>query len=212
MKHHLVIPCLAVLAACFPAPIAHAVEDIPQMIYGKAPIARIEPLQHTQYSMMKREMQRLIASHGNPAIKNNFCVSGYIRASGNTEVLVIWKEKGWIIRWWGGDPEDAKRGIRYAESLSFSRTIDMATDLYESDVQLSGTGSYYRVGAEAAVADCETHGKHYVIDPFTMPTKEDEDECYFRCGIRMDGRDPGLRACLDALEYGKKPAEFCNDY
>ena len=142
------------------------------MIYDKPPLARVDLAEADGFAATELELQRLIAQDGDTTIANHFCIIGYQFAERGIEANVIWKEKNWLIRWWGGnDVEDIH--FKWIKSLAVARAIDMNTNLVDEEFTDS-TFLVYRPGAEAAVTDCEAHGKQYTITPF-YPTDGEGD-------------------------------------
>lgn len=164
---------LPLLCAGMAACVAQAAHDpVPAMIYDPAPLARIEPQQHAQFRQIDAELRNVVRRRGDRRVANRFCVAGYRFADGQLETVLFWEQAQWLIRWRGGDPQGA--GERDAVSASFSRVIDLRHDLVEDARFPLGTGAVLRVDAEALLADCRRHGRHYTVPPLP-PRAEDED-------------------------------------
>lgn len=79
--------------------------SLSKFIYREPPVARFEPLEEKQFSLMELEMQYMIYRNGDHTITNHFCVVGYQFKSGRKEAVVIWTEPNWLIQWTGGKPD-----------------------------------------------------------------------------------------------------------
>jgi len=150
-------------------------EDFSDLVYAPPPVGHIEPLEHMQFSNQEQELKFLISQLGEVSVSNHFCIIGYQFADGRQEAVVIWSESNELIRWFGHrNPELAKEGFQYANSLFFSKSLDLDTALVDTPEDIHGsTFLSVRSQAEATVADCNLRGRHYTIEPFIPP--EDED-------------------------------------
>jgi hypothetical protein len=164
-------------------------EDFSQLIYGPVfPTGHFDFEQDPEFNMIVLELKNLIllylggAKHQIDRVKswNHFCAVGYVfpdvegRPISLKEVVVYWKEDGVFIRWTGDDPELVKQNFYYAQSLmsSFSYPLEGAVPRKDLDKTTLGTRQLVKEDAENMIADCEKHGKQYVIGPFTPPFEE----------------------------------------
>jgi len=149
-------------------------EDFSDLIYDPPPVGHIEPAEHAPFSAMEQELKFLVFKRGNPSVPNHFCIVGYQFENGRQEAIVLWRETHSLIAWRGHrEPELAKEGFHYADSLFFSKALNLDTDLVDTweDAGLS-TFLTLRSQADAVIEDCNLHGKHYTIEPSTPPEDE----------------------------------------
>jgi hypothetical protein len=167
-------------------------EDFSRLVYDTPPLGHFDFEQDPRFSMIVLELKYMLAStrkyekeHGIDKLKqwNNFCAVGYVFSVDpdkkeefplEKEVVVYWKEKGRFIRWEGDDPERVKQSFHYARSLmfSFSYPLEGAVPRKDLDKTFLGTRQLIKEDAENMIADCEKHGKQYIIGPFTPPSEE----------------------------------------
>ncbi len=175
MKHCLmsVVSCvlLGSAAGLHAAPVLEA--PLSRMIYGRAPLARIEPLDYPQFRLIEAELRNTVRRHGDRSVANTFCAVGYRLAGGTLETVLVWDNPQWLIRWWGGDAL-ATSEERHAVSASFSVVTDLQRDLVDDARFPLGTRAVVRADAQAVISDCRQHGRRYTVPP--LPEKgEDED-------------------------------------
>ncbi len=150
-------------------------EDFSDLIYDPPPVQHIEPLEYKQFTNLELELKYLIFKNGDFSVTNHFCIVGYQFPDDRQEAVVIWSEPRQLIRWFGHrEPELAEEGFKYANSLFFSKSLDLDTGLVDTQDDIHGsTFLTVRSQAEAVITDCEQHGRHYTIEPFTPPEEEE---------------------------------------
>lgn len=144
------------------------------LIYDPPPVGHMDPVDDRRFAVLDQELRYLIVKRGDVSVSNHFCVVGYRFGDGEGEAVVHWYEARQLIRWGGHrDPDLAKAGLQYANSLFFSKAIDLDSDLVDKpeDAGLS-TFLTLRSQAEAVIDDCAKHGKAYVVPPFTPPEED----------------------------------------
>lgn len=145
-------------------------EDFSALFFSPPPLAHFDTKQDSLFRLPDLELMHFIDAFGDKGVVNNFCVVGYILASGRKQAVVYWAEKEWLTRWAGSDAAE----FRYAYSLVHSKTLELKTDLVETADEINGsTYLTVRAQAEAVVADCNKHGIQYAIEPFIPPMEEE---------------------------------------
>lgn len=173
MRSPLLFALCCVLAGMGASVSVAAPAPLSKMIYARAPVQRIEPLDYPQFKLIEAELRNTVRRHGDRSVPNRFCAVGYLLDRGTVETVLIWDNAQSLIRWWGGDAL-ATSEERYAVSASFSRVTDLRTDLVEDDRYPLGTRAIVRADAEALIADCRAYGHHYTVPP--LPPKGADDE------------------------------------
>jgi hypothetical protein len=193
MKNVLSALVAAFLTCATAQGIAEEKEDFSQLIYGPVfPTGHFDFEQDPEFSMIVLELKNMIISlrydDEDRSIDrlnrwNHFCAVGYVFPVDpnekeefplEKEVIVYWKEEGTLMRWWGDDPEKIKENFYYAKTLLFSRgfSIENAVERKYLDQTILGTGQLVKEDFDNMLADCEKHGKQYIIGPFTPPFEE----------------------------------------
>jgi len=173
MRSPLLFALCCVLAGMGASVSVAAPAPLSKMIYARAPVQRIEPLDYPQFKLIEAELRNTVRRHGDRSVPNRFCAVGYLLDRGTVETVLIWDNAQSLIRWWGGDAL-ATSEERYAVSASFSPFTDLRTDLVEDDRYPLGTRAIVRADAEALIADCRAYGHHYTVPP--LPPKGADDE------------------------------------
>ena len=199
MKKALFPALVAMLLACAAVQgAAEDKEDFSQLGYSPTfPTGHFDFEQDPEFSMIVAELKYWIVlfrhEEDDPSIdrlkrRNHFCAVGYVFPEkpndpdkgkggfGRKEVIVYWKEEGEFRRWTGDDPIQAAENFYYAASLaydvSFTLKDTVERKLWETGQVTLGTGNHIKEDVENVIADCEKHGKQYVIKPFTPPAEE----------------------------------------
>ena len=174
-------------------------EDFSQLIYyGSFPTGHFDFEQDPEFSMIVAELKYWITIRSqyreekrsiDPLKRwNHFCAVGYVfpekpddpnKGKGGLlrkEVIVYWKEEGNFRRWTGDDPIQVAESFYYARTLAhdvnFTLKDTVERKLWETGQVTLGTGTQLKEDVENVIADCEKHGKQYVIKPFTPPAEE----------------------------------------
>lgn len=169
---------IVLFALCAPlmSPTAQAGEQVAMsgLIFDPPPVGHMDPVDDPRFAALDQELRYLIVKRGDVSVSNHFCVVGYRFGDGEGEAAVHWYEARQLIRWGGHrEPDLAKAGLQYANSLFFSKAIDLDSDLVDKpeDAGLS-TFLTLRSQAEAVIDDCAKHGKAYTVPPFTPPEED----------------------------------------
>jgi hypothetical protein len=167
--------------------VAEEKEDFSRLIYLSPPIGHFDFERDSKFEMIMEDLSywithtfydkggRLIER---PDLLNHFCAVGYKFPPNDDEenhfyvekeLVVYWKEKGEFRRWFGSDRSVVLPGYRYAdyasdlmESPGFSMKETVSAEDLDVTVPI-GSGHKIRERAENLVADCEKHGKNYII-------------------------------------------------
>jgi hypothetical protein len=177
MKNILFVLTLALLAS---SPIhggAEEKEDFSRLIWEPPPTGHFDFERDPRFEMIELELKNLIVVNKFFTRRNHFCALGYEFPEGKgalaqKQVLVHWKEENRAKTWTGGNPELVKENFYYADSLIFSRGFSTINQVKRTPDYNLGTGGYFQDDVDRLLADCEKHGKQYVIEPFTPPPME----------------------------------------
>ncbi|MDR1853679.1 MAG: hypothetical protein LBR05_02095 [Azoarcus sp.] len=170
------------------AEIAPTKEDFSNLIFRPPyPVGHFDFENEYVFTTLPLELKNLIVGRMDNSFKstNHFCAVGYeiprdrrgankTAAAGNRkEVVVYWREGKIIYRWNGGDPKAAARDFYSARSMLFnSRGISLDPAALDGDDQpVERESASFRENADNVIADCDKHGKSYVIEPFVPPPR-----------------------------------------
>jgi hypothetical protein len=189
----------AALLICAAAPGMAEKEDFSRLIYFSAmPIGHFDFERDDKFEMILDDINywvthtfyddegRLVEK---PPPLHHFCAVGYrfppfnggnINAHIDKMVVVYWKERGEFRKWEGSDRSVMLPGYNYADgayrlmySLGFRMADTFPLKELDKTVPLE-TSREVRENAEKLVADCEKHGKQYVIDKIRPPPPKDD--------------------------------------
>jgi len=142
----------------------------PSLYTGQS--ARFDIVTDEHFSAPEMELRYLLVQRERNQQANHFCLVGYQWPDGTRRAAVHWQEGQEILRW-EGKSEWADGSFKYADSLFFSKSVDLKEGLVDSTEGIGGsTFLETRVAAEGTIKDCQAHGQKYVIEPFTPPTEE----------------------------------------
>jgi hypothetical protein len=161
-------------------------EDFSSLIFSQPyPVRHFDFEREPVFSSIEIEIKNLIIGRNDDSfkVKNHFCAVGYEfprthqgkkRNPAKREVVVYWRESKTLYRWKGGDPQAAEQDFYNARSLMFSHSVPLDPNkgvIGEGEEEPGDRFDDYKGRAENVVADCETHGKSYEIEPFTPPPR-----------------------------------------
>ena len=184
-------------------------EDFSALVFKPPyPVRHFEFENENEFSIIQTELKNLIIGWEDNGFRNrnSFCAVGYEfsrvqqgrkRERLKREVLVYWREGRMLYRWTGGDPNEAKKDFYSARSLLYSpHSIPLDAPAEALDDMFGDDPERYKERAESAIADCEKHGKQYVIEPFVPPPR----------GFNVPERRPRVPAGPSTSESAPTPA------
>jgi hypothetical protein len=164
MKSHFI--ALALLAS---SSFAGAAEEFGPSIYSGMN-ARFDPAAEARYRQPEAELRLLLAHQQANAATNHFCLLGYRWDYGLEFVSVHWREGRMILRWHG--ETDWADGFL---SAVVSDGVDLQTGVIDAEDSRGSTFLVTRRDAEGTLEDCRSHGREYVIEPFTAPPPVEDE-------------------------------------
>jgi len=162
-------------------------EDFSSLIFSQPyPARHFDFEREYVFTIIEVEIKNLLIGRNDDSFKtkNHLCAVGYEfprsqqgkrKGPARKEVVVYWKEGKMLYRWRGGDPKAVEQDFYNARSLMYSRSLPLDPNqgvIGEEEAEDSGDKfENYKERAENVIADCESHGKLYEIEPFAPPPR-----------------------------------------
>jgi hypothetical protein len=161
-------------------------EDFSMLVFKPPyPVGHFDFESEGEFSIIQIELKNLIVGTGlddnSFKNRNTFCAVGYEfprvqqgrkKERLKREVLVYWRESRMLYRWTGGDPKAEEKDFYAARSLLYSpHSIPLDAPAEALEDMFGDDPEQYKARADNTIADCERHGKQYVIEAFRPPPR-----------------------------------------